>query len=532
MALFGGGKKIKKLKAELKEAQEYNKEFRKYAYQNRHRIKGIKPFIANSVDEVKEAVKQSRKRLSEASYFFSDTGEGKAWQPLGAGGSDISGGDFKEIQRQCYEIFKLNPIAKRVLEMITDFVIGERIKINMTEETEKVVGDQIRRFWNDYDNDFDNKLPEMLTELWVLGEQFYPVSVGKKDKIVKLGLIDPRSVDTIKEDPKNGKRYWQVVSGSGADKQDKYWAVINEHDGRLGILPEQETLLSDGAMQSGDYAGETFVFQVNNLPTQTRGYSELLTMLDSLDIIQQFVFQSAEKSLMMQHFVADILIKGATQEDINNMQIPDPSVSTVFKHNEKVELELQSPDLKATDIEGVIRSIQRYILAGVGIPEHWIVSGDETNFATAKEQNTPIEKRLERKQGMVGAMLDMLIRYQVEQYLPNESIEGIQEILDGITLDFPNVAGTDRKMAAEELKITGETLAFAQIKGWITPEDAATEYTKTANRIGMDINPAETDELAQPENGIEDERMKAFKRELDKQLGKKPEIAEPEEITV
>jgi len=471
----------------------------------------------------------------ESNYYFSDTGEGRDWISIDeSSDSDIQRGDYQEIQRQCYEVYKLNSYGKRIIDMLTDYVIGAELTYSFSKDAmldgKKVdvqakVGDIIDRFWNDYDNDFDLNLHEMLSEMWTLGEQFYVPYIGQ-DKVVKLGCIDPRIVHKIEVNKNNQKRYDKVITGSNqmVDKMPTY-GVINEildkttGQFRLGVGEDQKK-----ETKGREYKGDVFVFQINSLPTQVRGYSEMLPMLDTLDILEQFVYQGAERSLLAMSFVADYTFTGMSPEDIKNFDVPNPNTSTYVKHNDKVKMELKTPTLGGTDLEQVFRFLTKYILAGVGIPEHWVVSGDNTNFATAKEQSAPIERRLERKQGQIKGMLKKLMRYQIEQYLPTASTKEVMVLTEGINLEFPSVAGIDRKLRASILAETQKTLMQAVRDGWITNTDGATEYVKLSNRLGIDIDLADDIEDVQPENAEDEQSDKEYYEVLnriDKDLGKK-----------
>jgi len=443
--------------------------------------------------------KSRRQRVAEATYLFSgDLTVGA--RDVNADRSDLNMTDYWTLQKQCYDVFKIFPYAKRVIEMTTDFVIGTELTFSVDEEIEAKYKGRIKGYitdlWEDYDNDFDLMLEGMCNELWILGEQIYPFTFEDTTNILKLGIVDPRMIEKIVRDKVNQKRLAQVVMQPDMLGKVDVYGIVHENKRRLGV-PDTAKSFEGNSEYGYNYAGDAFLFQVNRLPTQTRGYSELATMVESLDVMDQFMFEVCERSLLMFHFIADVLIKNKTDEEIKNFPVPNMKKNTVFKHSQNVELNLKSPDLKAIDAESIVRLVTRYILAGCGIPEHWIVNGGDTNLATAKEQNTPIEKRLERKQGTVKYMLKKIIRAQLERKLKNATPEEIREIMKGVNIDFPSVSGVDRKLQAQVLTETAKALVIGTSQGWITGEDAGQEFINTANKFGMELSAMHLDDANQ-----------------------------------
>ena len=456
----------------------------------------------SALEDVSGIYKRRLKRIDESfeyassGYLFSGGTDTDGYSETTKNFYDLNYSDFNELQKQCVEIFKINPYAKRIIEMMTDFTIGDGITYSIDDEFEEKLEPVLERFWHDYDNNFEENLESMCNELFVFGEGFYPVATGTASRVVNIGHVDPRMVLSVEKSEIRQKRLSKIVVKSydnpDSISSDKisYFTVLGDIDGKLQSTDKQRNDSREGYVWMGD----AFVFQINRLPSETRGYSELMTMLDTLDLLDQFVFQVSERSLLMYHFIMDITLKNADEQDVLAYRPPNPKVSSYHIHNDKVEAQLLTPDLKAVDAEALVRTVTRFALAGVGIPEHWIVAGDNTNYATAKEQNTPIEKRLENRQRFVKSMLKKIIRYQYEQHFTNASPAEIKDMLNATHINMPSVSGVDRKYRAEVLKMTGEALMMATSQGWIDAQSAGEEFVKLANKYGMELRVEEIDE--------------------------------------
>jgi len=444
-------------------------------------------------------------KFKEAGYIFSGGDGEENYTELGTTKYDMNRSDLQEIQKQCIEIFKINPYAKRIIEMGVDFAIGDDdVTYTVEEEFKDKLEPILELFWNDYDNDIPKNLTAMAIELDVFGEQIYPIANEEKTRVVRLGHIDPRLVSRIMKNPDNGKRAWQVIVEPSDPTTDKnhIYGVLNDIQGKLAVDPAQRSPLQND-MRAGEYKTDCLLFQINKTISQTRGYSELMTMLDTLDLVDQFIFQVAERSLLLFEFLIHVTLKNTSAADVKKWRSENPKPSSYMVTNDKVDVMVMSPDLKAVDAETLVRTITRYAMAGAGIPEHWIVAGDNTNYATAKEQNTPIERRLERKQNVIRQMLNLMIRHQFEKYFTNANPALIRKYCDAVTINMPSVKGIDRKLMADILKNTATGLVMVTQQGWVKPESAAKSIVDLANTYGLDLEEEEFDEDMAKKTGMD-----------------------------
>jgi len=476
------------------------------------------------LDDIKKMSGMYRRRLAdvhEAAYHFSDGVDEDGFHEANTGRFDMNLADKREIQKQCVEIFNINPYAKRIIEMMTDFSLGDEVKYHIAEEYQTKLDPIIKRMVRDYDNNFNRNLESEIKELNLLGEKVEPIVVPNGQRVVKFGHVDPRLIKKIDRNPTNGKRFWRVYtepkSLSEANESYAYGVLQELPSGRLGVDPKQE---SGKDMAGIEYKGPCFLWQINRLPSQNRGYSELMPMLDVLDLMDQFIFQVAERSLLLYHFIMKITLKGASKDEISNYRPPDPRTSSVFVCNDRVEAEFMTPDLKSTDTEKFVRTITRFSLAGAGIPEHWVVAGDNTNRATAREQSQPIEKRLQRKQGQVKMVLEDRTRYQIEQYMPAASEDEIYDMTEAVKWELPSVSGVDRKLTAEILENTATALVMGVRQIGVDADSAKEAFVKIANEYGLGLREGDTPQ--QGEFGIEDgvAKLEALKLQLKGENGK------------
>jgi hypothetical protein len=178
-------------------------------------------------------------------------------------------------------LYDSNPLAKRLIDLINSFVTGDGFSYNAKHAKVLKVLD---RFWNDPVNDWPLKQLDRFRQLSLLGEQLYPVAVRKSDGRVRLGYVFPANIEEIVPDPHNPEvliaaKIRQGYTVDGAQNLATRYALINVDErfgsatyGKLFWYPEPE-----GA----------FYFAVNKPSNATRGRSDLITVFDWLDLLDQ-----------------------------------------------------------------------------------------------------------------------------------------------------------------------------------------------------------------------------------------------------
>src|SRR5437899_4860065 len=145
-------------------------------------------------------------RVREETSFPSATIEEDAWwRPLSGGWSDkdVLPSTYLEIHNQCFEAYGSNPLARQAIEITTSMVLGSGLKMVASSPRVQRLLD---RFWHDPDNHMDMRVYSLCTELALYGEQYIRIFVNPMDGTVKIGQIDPSTIDEVATDPNNVER--------------------------------------------------------------------------------------------------------------------------------------------------------------------------------------------------------------------------------------------------------------------------------------------------------------------------------------
>jgi hypothetical protein len=88
--------------------------------------------------------------------------------------------DREEIQNQSLEAWRVNPLARRIVELTTQYIVGGGLSINCKSDPESKFLDQ---FWNHRLNRMGTRVYEMADELTRTGNLFVLLSTDSAGMI-------------------------------------------------------------------------------------------------------------------------------------------------------------------------------------------------------------------------------------------------------------------------------------------------------------------------------------------------------------
>ncbi|HWR17130.1 MAG TPA: hypothetical protein VN577_20035 [Terriglobales bacterium] len=407
---------------------------------------------------------------------------------------DLSPVEHERMQLVCLYIATRLPFAKRIPEMITEFVVGENIAASADEE---VVQEVIDRFWNDSINNIEQSAKEWSEELSKLGELCIPVAVNPVDGFVRIGYVDPLQIDCIE--------HGLLKTGDGREEITIPIAVrlrkqLGETEGRrLRIIRLDEDPYSP---TFGQLAGDCFYFAINKSKTASRGISDLYCIADWADVLDQIVFDAADRIRFMNAWLWHFVFKGADEKKVQEMkgQIlknPPRQGGTQFT-NDQVEIKALSPDFKSAEFSDTITSLKFYGLGGMGFPGHWFADPTDANRATAGEMGEPTIKKLTARQKVVKSVITSVLNFALYQAKLHGVIAESMSI--EWTLQVPDLSPKDLQKGSTVLGSIVNPLSMAADRGWIREETAARAFHVVLTQVGIEVDSKEEFEKAQEES--------------------------------
>jgi len=379
---------------------------------------------------------------------------------------------YDQVQRISYYLWMSNPIAHTMLEYNKVYVAGGDIVVKAANPKVQEILDL---HWKA--NQWDINKTKKALELAINGEQIYPVFVNKHTGLVKLGYVDPLNVASVKANDNNPevKEYVNVrMNIQNAEEQE--YKVINEYPSK--VVTDEDKY--------------TFLFQVNIASNGTRGNADLLPVADWLDAYSNVVFKFVERSDLLQSFIWDITMKGASEEDINKkleyLLENKPGAGAFMVHDENETWNQITPDLRARDNIEEARHLRNIVLSGGAYPEFWFAEGENTTRATALMQGAPTFKTLDERQQYFKYMIEHILGFQISQArIANPNYyEDVNDF--SFQVIMPELAIQDFSTISTALQALTTSLNLALDSKLITTETAVKVFGNFASKMGVKID--------------------------------------------
>ena len=455
------------------------------------KITSPQELIGDKVLSFKEREKRSveiAKRIAESYPMVGGSSEDNLWRSL----NQISNRDLyiltqKRMQDIAFYLYDSNPLAKRIIEITRDFVVGDGF--TYTSENPDIL-ELIDNFWNDPDNNLDVELDVNVLELGIFGELCLPVWVNPANGAVKLGYIDPVTILKVIKDKRNPKISKTIE-----------WKPINAREERT-----MDVINIDKNINSKSYGlltGKCFFFAINKVSGATRGRSDLLTLADWIDGHDQFLFARLERAFLLNTFIWDVTCEGMTKEELIEFVkgLAMPKSGSIRAHNEKITWKSETPKLEAADASEEARMFKQQILGGSGFPEHWFGETSKTTRATALETSLPTLKKLKSRQKTVKNFIKHIVNFVIDQAIIYKK-SGFKQNMDRSFKIVPSpIVSRDNKGLMESVGNFVDGLSKAVDRKWLNDKEAKRVFNTVLSQLGTDI---ESEDQEVPEEKEED----------------------------
>lgn len=441
----------------------------------------------------------------------------------------LSGGSRRDLspvaQDRAVEVshylWRTNPLAKRIVEMMLDMTVGDGITFEVTASTPSGEPDEaaandatkvVEQFWADPQMRLDLRHRDLIRDLALNGELVLRAFTGTGT--VALGYIDPARIKSVEKDPYN------LFVDSAVILKPKN---PGEPDVRLEVLQARIDPVSGQREYLG---GDTFFYGINRLTSSHRGVPDLLALADWIDGYDQIMFNAVDRSALMNAFIWDVTLAGADEKVIQQW-IEDhgdaPRPGTTRVHNDSETWQAVTPGLGAFETEHVARMVKNLILGGAGVPEAWFAEGDSANRATLAEQGAPTYRMIQARQKIIKAIFEDLLSYVVSVAQKAGRIPARAEITVNVSLPEPSAEDTTEFQQALPSLVNALMTAIGE--QFISRESARSLFLMMAGGLGMEFDAADEAEKIEQESEAEAQEQQRQINELRAQMERDPETA-------
>ena len=300
--------------------------------------------------------------------------DSSGWVGFQGGPNDRDASEIQQLYEDSLLAWRKNPMAKRIIDCIIDYVLGDGITPTATGQ----IGTFLHRWWNHPKNHMDRRLPELCEELSRAGDLFLTLHTNPVD-----GLSYVRPI------PKD-----QIVKIETAANDWETELVYHQRQD----AGEPKRWLSPHHPSAEGAPAIMLHYAVNRVVGALLGESDLATMLPWLLRYSRLLEDHVRLHWAARAFLWVVTVPtnlvGAKTEQYRSA----PDSGSIIVKDDAETWDAVSPDLKGFDAQFDMRAIRQMIDAGSGLPPHWRGEAHDVSLATAQAMEHSASRHLRRRQ--------------------------------------------------------------------------------------------------------------------------------------
>jgi hypothetical protein len=301
-------------------------------------------------------------------------------------------GEREEVLQQALNAWRVNPLARRIVELTSQYVVGGGIGLECDHaETLRL----LRDFWQHRLNRMDHRVFELCDELTRSGELFVLLSTDASGMSYVRGVpaLAVREVETAANDLEQPRRF---VGRDGEESWAAYDPALD--DGQRPVMLH---------------------YAINRPVGALRGESDLAPLLRWLGRYAAWLEDRARLNRFRFAFVYAVTMRGASEADRRRRQAEltaaPPAPGSVLVKDESEDWEVLSPKLEAAQAGEDGLALKKMISAGAGVPLHFLAEPESSTRTTAESAGGPTFRHYEQRQEYFLWLLGDLLRVVVER---------------------------------------------------------------------------------------------------------------------
>ena len=287
--------------------------------------------------------------------------------------------DRGQVLEQALEAWRTNPLARRIVDLTSQYVIGSGLAITSRD---RAVAAFINEFWNHRLNRMPVRLYEMCDELTRTGNLFLLLSTDAAGMSF-VRVIPTQNIDAItcKDNDIEQPLAFTPKASLRADEQD-YPAYDENRDDPARPVMLQYTVNRPCGAQWGE----------PDLAPLLKWLARYSNWLEDRARLNRF--RNAFLYVVSAKFASEVQRK-ARQQALNATP-PQPGSILVTDENE--QWSVISPRLEGRDASADGLALKKMIACGAGIPMHFLAEPESSTRTTAEAAGGPTYRRLTQRQ--------------------------------------------------------------------------------------------------------------------------------------
>ena len=302
--------------------------------------------------------------------------------------------DRTQVLEDCLDAWRFNPLARRIIELTTQYVVGGGLLFDSPHEATQAF---IESFWQNRLNRMDVRLVEMSDELSRSGNLFVLLSTDAAG-MSYVRIVPASNIEAIQCAPNDIEQPLRFIAKSDA----------------LDIIYPAYIANNDSLDENGHFPVVMLHYAINRPAGAQWGEPDLAPILRWLsrysswleDRVRLNRFRNAFLYVIKAKFINEAARKARQLELAAN----PPSPGSILVTDESEEWSVISPKLEALDASTDGLAVKKMIAAGVGVPLHFLAEPESSTRTTAEASGSPTYRHYEQRQHFIQWMMGDLLQ--------------------------------------------------------------------------------------------------------------------------
>nr|MBC7245606.1 hypothetical protein [Chloroflexota bacterium] len=351
---------------------------------------------------------------------------------------------------EALEAWRINPLARRIVCLTTDYVVGSGISVKSEHEW---VQRFIDEFW--HNNHMERRCYDWCDELTRSGELFIVMRTEQVSGASFVRAIPAAWIDRIETDDDDYERelcYHELVPGN---VEGRWWPAAMP-----GSEQQEQVMLH---------------YTINRAVGCVRGDGDLTPLLPWLKRYKDWLENRVRLNKYKTAFLWDVTVSSrpgsddALRRKRSQYKTP-PEPGSIIVHGDTEKWEAITPKIEAWDAKEDGKAIRLMVAAGAGVPLHFLSEGETATRATAAEMGDPTFRHYYHRQLTFGRMLENLLEVAVRRAQARGRGRPLADL--DLTVKFTDVTKRDNQMLAQSAWQIAQALDIMAQHGWVDRETA------------------------------------------------------------
>ncbi|HSR15106.1 MAG TPA: hypothetical protein VLL51_05110, partial [Gemmatimonadales bacterium] len=254
-------------------------------------------------------------------------GAGRGWVSFTGGPNDRDHGEIQQQYTDALEAWRKNPMAKRIVDCITDYVLGDGMKPAASGD----LGAFVHRWWTHPKNHMDLRLPVLVDELTRAGDLFVTLHRNPQDGLSYVRPIPKDRILKIETLPND----WETEIA--------YYEAATVGDPRKWLSPDHPDAAEADAVMVH--------YAINRVVGGLMGESDLATMIPWLLRYSRLIEDRVRLHWAMRAFLWVVTVPSNLVSAKREQYRQPPDSGSIIVKDESETWQAVNPDVRGFDAQ-------------------------------------------------------------------------------------------------------------------------------------------------------------------------------------